>query len=348
MRKSTAILRVLVVLIAVLTAAASTALAQDPVRKVLCSLEPGETIMNAESFLTLTAEADNVILVTTKGKPDQGPYFVHRAGARKGPFKELMAAMEAAYGDREIPSGNRRDCAAYSPGPAPEGAEPELAEAEGGQTLKFKGKTLGPRMMFFSHTVTPDGALVYATAADNDKAWFESSDGRKASFGGTPGEFKFSPNGRNAAVLVQGSFSMNDMNNLAKLPPEKMAEALKNMDKMYLVTIDGKKYGPFDSFGSHSFWYAKTSNDLYFRAGDQVFRNGSPMMKIDSFDSCNFYPAPDGKSYALADYSNITFSDGKKFPSPLDVIAYQDKGKTVFKWIALENNKDLVVYQRAF
>jgi hypothetical protein len=71
------------------------------------------------------------------------------------------------------------------------------------------------------------------------------------------------------------------------------------------------------------------------------------MMKVDSFDPCNFYPSPDGKTYALFDYANIVFSDGKKFPSPLDVFVFQEKGKTVFKWITLENNKDLVVYARA-
>jgi hypothetical protein len=88
---------------------------------------------------------------------------------------------------------------------------------------------------------------------------------------------------------------------------------------------------------------AKPSNDLYFRVHDEVFRNGVPMIKVDSLDPCNFYPSLDGKTYALFDYSNIVFGDGKKYPSPLNTLAFQDKGKTVFKWIALENHRDLVV-----
>jgi hypothetical protein len=346
MRKKTAFLGILVASALALAGAASPALAQEPARKVIYSLEPGETIMNGESMIVLNAEAANVILVTTKGKGDRGPFFVFRDGARKGPFNNLKDAMATAYGGRENPPEQKHDCAEYKPGQAPNDDQTTAAQDERGQTVQFKGKTIGPHLMVFSNRVTPDGALAYVTAADNDKAWFECSDGRKVSFGGLPEEFKFSPDGKNATVLVKGSYSLNEMNNISKLPPEKMAAAFKEMDKKYLYTIDGKKYGPFDSFESYSFWYPKTSNDLYFHVGDQVFRNGAPWMKADSLDSCNFYPSADGKSYAMFNYSNITFSDGKKYPSPLDVLAYQDKGKTIFKWITLENNKDLVVYQR--
>jgi len=348
MRKKTAFLGILVASAAILAGAASPAFAQDPARKVLYSLEPGETIMNAESIMALMADAPDVILVTTKGKGDQGPFFVFRDGARKGPFTSLKDAMATAYAGRKNPPERKRDCAAYKPGPAPDDARPTPAEGKGGQTLQFKGATFGPHAIILSNTVTPDGAIVYVTATDNDKAWFECSDGRKVSFGGIPTDFKFSPDGKNAAALVQGRYSLNETNNISKLPPEKMADAFKEMDKKYLYTIDGKKYGPFDSFDSYSFWFPKTSNDLYFRVKDQVFRNGDPMMKADSLDPCNFYPSPDGRFYAMFNYSSITFSDGKKYPSPLDVVAYQDKGKTIFKWITLENNKDLVVYQRAF
>ena len=65
-----------------------------------------------------------------------------------------------------------------------------------------------------------------------------------------------------------------------------------------------------------------------------------------SVNPCEFYPSPDGKSYARADYESIRFSDGRKYPSPLNVGVYQDKGKVIYRWIALENNKDVVVYQR--
>ncbi|MCX6566635.1 MAG: hypothetical protein NTW38_09500 [Candidatus Aminicenantes bacterium] len=346
MRKKTAFLGIFVLSVLALAGAASPAFAQDPARKILYSLEPGETIMKAESMMALTAEGTDLTLVTTKGAGDQGPFFVFRDGARKGPFADLKDAMAAAYAGGKMSSENKRDCAAYTPDPVPDDTQPNITEEESGMTLQFKGVSLGPHFLILLNSLTPDGARAYITAMDNDKSWLECSDGRKVSFGGTPGDLKVSPDGKNAAVLVTGSYSMNAMNDLGKLPPDKMAAAFKEMDKKYLYTIDGKKFGPFDSFDSSSFWFPKMTNDLYFRVGDQVFRNGAPMMKAESLDPCNFYPSVDGKSYAMFDYSNITFSDGEKYPSPLDVRAYQEKGKTVFKWIALENNKDLVAYQR--
>ena len=46
----------------VLAGVTGTALAQEPVRTVLHSLEPGETILHRESMMALTAEAADVVL----------------------------------------------------------------------------------------------------------------------------------------------------------------------------------------------------------------------------------------------------------------------------------------------
>jgi hypothetical protein len=348
MCRTAAILR-FVVVSAIVVVGTANCQAQEPARKVLYSLEPGETIMEGESLIALSAEADDVVLVTTKGKGASGPFFVFRRGSRKGPFANLKDAMTAAYDNRSDAPRKSRDCASYQPPAAPAGAQVSTVEGKGGQTVQFKGKSIGPHSIVFAVRVTPDGALAYVTSSDKDKAWFESSNGLRVSFGGIPTEFKFSPDGQNAAVLVEGSLSMNEMEQLAKLPPDRMAAAFQAQAQKYLYTIDGKKYGPFgSSFSGQSFWFAKSSNDLYVRAGDQVFRNGAPMLSVDSLNDCNFYPSADGKAYAMFDYASIRFSDGKQYPSPLDVVTRQDKGKTVFRWIALENKKDLVVYERSF
>ena len=112
--------------------------------------------------------------------------------------------------------------------------------------MQFKGTTIGPHKMVLSSLVTPDGALAYVVSIDDDKGWLESSDGRKVSFGGTPGMLKMSPDGRNAAVLVTGRFSMNEQKAMAKLPPDKFMEAAKDINANNLDTIDGKTFGPFD------------------------------------------------------------------------------------------------------
>ena len=342
MRQSRASVRVLVALVLVAAGAACGVTAQEASRKVLYSLEPGETILQPESFIALTLDAADVVLVTTKGKA--GPFFAVRDGARKGPFTKLDEAMKAAYAGREASQGRGRDCAVYEPDEGGAAGQFTGGEDRNGQTLEFKGATFGPHTIIFSRKATPDGAVAYVTAADSDKFWFESSDGRKVSFGGTPGDFRFSPDGKNAAVEVQGSLGMNQMQNLSKLPPDKMAAALQDMEKKYLYTIDGKMYGPFDSIDG--FWFPRTSNDLYFRVQGKLYRNGAVVAGMGSFDRCDFYPSPDGRSYALAGYDVMKFSDGKQYPAPLDLVVVPDKGKVVFKWVALEKDKDLVVYQR--
>jgi hypothetical protein len=322
--------------------------ATDVTRTVLVSLEPGEEIKKEESTIAVSAMAEDIVLILTKGKTDKGPFTVFRDGKRSAPVADFKAAMTMAYAGRKDAGGASRDCAVYKPGPAPEkGRFENKTQGRDGEVLSFQGKTIGLFKIVLSSRFTPDGALGYFTATNKDKAWFGCSDGRKISFGGVPNEFKFSPDGKLAAVLVQGSMSLTEMEGLAKLPPDKQMEAFKTMDQTFLYTLDGAKYGPFDKdFSGNSFWFPAGTNDFYFRVHDQIFRNGAPFLKQDSFDSCAFYPSADGKSYAYFTYEGIVFSDGTKFPAPLDIVAFQENGRTIFKWITLENKKDIVVYKR--
>lgn len=326
-----------------LGSAACGAAAQELSRTLLYTLDPGETIMNNDPE-TLALDPLEVVLITTKGKGGQGPFFVLRDGARKGPFASTGDAVAAAYPGGKIPDQRRRDCAAYLPGAAPAGSELSASAEKGGQVLRFKGAALGPHAMFLAHKVTPDGAVAYVTAMDDDKSWFESSDGRRVPFGGTPVDLKFSPDGKHAVATVDGRLSMNEMKNLATLPPEKAAAAVAELDKKWLYTIDGKAFGPFDSLGG--VWFARTGNDLYFTAKGQLLRNGVPVPGVQPPDPCDFYPSADGTSYAVVSYESIAFSDGKTFPSPLNVSASEAKGKTIYRWIALEHSREIVVYQR--
>ncbi len=339
MPRSRLSLSVLVALVLV-AGTACRAAAQES-RQVLYTLEAGETFLQPESAIVLAMNGDDIVLVTAKGK--NGPFFVVRNGTRKGPFARLDEVMEAAHAGRDDAGGIGRDCAVYLPDvPA---IEPEMGDGDGGQTLRFKGATIGPHAVITSRKVTPDGALVYVTAADADKFWLEASDGRRVSFGGTPGDIQISPDGKNAAVEVQGTLGMSQMEGLSKLPPEKLAAAMQDMEKKTIYTIDGKKFGPFGD-ELDGFWYARTSNDLYYRVKGQLFRNDAPVAGAGSFDRCDFYPSPDGTSYAVAGYDAIKFSDGKQYPAPLALAVHQAKGQAIFKWVSFENGKDIVVYQR--
>lgn len=340
-------------LFAMLTCAGLPAFAQEqpsqqPTGTSVYILGADEEILLSESTIAISAEAEEVILILTEGPGQTAPYFVFRDGKKTGPYAKLGEAMKVAYQGRENTPGKKRDCAVYNPGEPPDNARPVTDSAEGGkQIVRFHGKTFGPYLLVFSARATPDGSAAYFTATDNDKAWFGCSDGRVVSFGGLPTDFKFSPDGKNAAVLCQGKMSMAQMNDLSKLPPEKLTAALQEQEKKYLYTIDGKSFGPFDSsFEPYSFWYPASSNDLFYRVNDNVYRNGTLMLTAQSFDNCNFYPTPDGKKYAMFTYESIVFSDGKTFSSPLDIAAFQRAGKTIFRWITLENNKRLVIYER--
>ena len=103
-----------------------------------------------------------------------------------------------------------------------------IADAPSGGTAKLSKATTA---VWTASGIYVDSAAngqftVFVTAADADTFWFKCTDGRKVSFGGTPGEILISPDGKNAAVEVQGSLGMRQMQDLSKLPPDKLAAAL--------------------------------------------------------------------------------------------------------------------------
>ena len=196
----------------------------------------------------------------------------------------------------------------------------------GGQVLHFKEATIGPHAMIAGHKVSQDGARVFVTAADADTFWFKCSDGRKVSFGGTPGEILISPDGKNAAVEVQGSLGMRQMQDLSKLPPDKLAAALKDMEKKFVYTIDGKKHGPFDDIDQ--VWYPRTSSDLYFEVKGQLFRNGTAVAGLKSVNRCDL-PEPGRPVGAIAGYEAEEVQRRQGYPRPGSG-RLPGQGKTVF------------------
>jgi hypothetical protein len=135
------------------------------------------------------------------------------------------------------------------------------------------------------------------------------------------------------------------MEELAATQPEKFDA---EMNKKYVYTIDGKKFGPF-GVDFKDVWFSVGNNNLFFLDGNQLYVNGIPILslKIEQFSSCDFYPSADGTRYAFFTVESLVFSDGKKYPFPLSVITFQQGGQTMIKWVALENKRDIVVYQRA-
>ena len=338
MPKARAILVVLAVLALSIAGVSCRATAQEVSRTVLSTLAADEE-PEVPEVECRTADGDTV-LMTKQGKGPNVRFFVYKGGKRHGPFTSYNEAK--TFGCDAGANVGGSDNAVYEPGPPPEGAQ-FTGGAAG--AIAFKGTTFGPHQIVFSQTITPDGAIAYVTAADNDKAWLESSDGRKVSFRGTPGEVKVSPDGKSAVVQVEGRMSLDEMNNLSKLTPEKITKALEDNQKKTLFTIDGQVYGPFDELDN--VWFARTSNALYYRAGGQIYRNGEVVKGAESASPNDFYPTADGKAWAVAGYEKLTFSDGKEYAAPLALAVRLEKGRTIFRWLALEKGgKELVAYER--
>jgi hypothetical protein len=298
--------------LAILASLPAPAQGPQPVRKLVYSLEAGEEILQPESAISMSATKESVTLVLAKGKGDKGPFFVVQNGKRKGPFTKLKDAMAGA-------------------------------DDSGGQTVIFMGKTYGPYLSVLEVKCTPDGSRAYFTVNDKDRLWLVCSDGRKIQIAGSPETFKLSPDGKNAMVACAGSLSPAEAEKMAAAQPEKLNAEL---NKKYVYTIDGKKFGPFGE-DFKEFWFPVGNNSFFFLVGDQLYMNGSATIKLEPFSPCDFYPSADGKKYALFTYENLVFSDGKKYPFPLSIVTFQENGQTMIKWVALENKKDIVVYQRA-
>jgi len=320
----------------------------QPVRKLIYSLEPGEEILQPESAIVISATKESLTLVLSKGKGEKGPFLVFKDGKKKGPFADLKEAMAAAYPSQDDSAGIFRDCADYTPdqGLIPQNAIPSTeGDESSGQTVVFKGKTFGPYLSVLAVMATPDGSRAYFAVNDKDKVWLICSDGRKVFIASAPDTIKISPDGKNAIVACTGSLAPSEMVKLITSQPEKYNA---EMNKKYVYTIDGKKFGPY-GMDFKDFWFSVGNNNFFFLDGNQLYMNGSPTLtlKIEPFSPCDFYPSADGKKYALFTLESLVFSDGKKSPFPLSIVTFPESGQTMIKWVALENNKDFVIYQRA-
>jgi len=319
----------------------------QPVRKLIYSLEAGEEILQPESAIAISATKESLTLVLSKGKGEKGPFFVFKNGNKKGPFTKLKEVMAAAYPSQDESAGIFRNCADYTPdqGLIPPDAMPSTEGDENSQTIVFKGKTFGPYLSVFAVMATPDGSRAYFAVNEKDKVWLICSDGRKVFIASAPDTIKISPDGKNAVVACTGSLSPSEMVKLIATQPEKYNA---EMNKKYVYTIDGKKFGPY-GMDFKDFWFSVGNNNFFFLDGNQLYMNGTPTLtiKIEPFSICDFYPSADGRKYALFTLENLVFSDGKKYPFPLSIIPFQEGGQTMIKWVSLENKKDIVVYQRA-
>jgi len=325
-------------------------------RKVLISLQPGEKIMYAESFLSLAISTEQVSLTT---KMDD-KFFVYKNGVKKGPFDNLDEQEAPTKADSE---DMQSKCSIYQP---QENNETNLsylsANTDGSYTITLNNKKYGPYMLISHLHVWPDKSGFFAITMDkNMNSFLVTSEGLNVALKGDAEKIQVSPTGKKFLFAVNEREAV-DMSALtkdySKMTQEEIMKWAKEMEQkansapqaMSYVLLNGTtKFGPFPlstfysdnpAFTKNGNWIMSVNNTLYI--------NGVKVKEFTDMDvnTCQTYLSPDGKKYALASYEKIYFSDGKTYPSPLEIIAGEKDGKITLKWLSLENEKDLVLYSR--
>lgn len=337
---------------------ASQGFSQSPAatRKVLITLQPGEVIMYAESYLSLMITTNQVALTTRMG----GKYYVHKNGVRKGPFDNIEPAEAPPMGVQE----NEDDkCSVYQPLENSEANQSYLsANDDGTYSIKLNNKKYGPYNFVGHLHVWPDKSGFFAITMDQGmNASLVTSEGLNVPLKGDVEKVQVSPVGKKFLFAVDereavdmsmmtkdfSKMTQEDLVKWAKEQEEKMKNAPKPTS--YVLVNGTTKLGPFplNSFYSNNPGYTKNGNWI-MSVNDALYINGVKVKEFTDMNvnTCQTYLSSDGKKFAVASYDKIYFSDGKIYPSPMETTAIEKDGKVTLKWLSLENEKDLVLYSR--
>jgi len=218
-------------------------------RTVLVSLEPGEEIKKEGKQRSPFRRWPKTLPHLDQGqvgRKDPSPFSA--TGSAPAPFTDFKAAMAAAYKGRKDSGGASRDCALYKP-PArsPEARAFENKEpGPAGESPHFPGPDLRPLSEWsFQPASGPTGLSAITRPRTRTRPGSAAATAARFPSAAFPANSSSARTGKSAAVYVEGSMDMTEMEGLAKLPPDKQMEAFKTMDQRFLYTLDGAKYGPF-------------------------------------------------------------------------------------------------------
>jgi hypothetical protein len=340
----------------VVVAAITTSVAQSPLNKrTLLTLQPGEIIVTGESCIEIS-ETNNALYLVTRLN---GKIFIYDKGQRKGPFSTFNAA-----GMSDCDSHSDTECSIYKAENTNAPSEFITYTDDGHMSIKFKGKTYGPYQFIKEFFVSPDKSVFTAIAAGSDmKFLLVSSEVQAKPITANISSLSVSSSGKTfLAIEKEGDQIDPALLNIdySKLTTEQMMQMAKDMEEKkkkagephaYIYTNGGKKFGPYaiGAVSDYSPAFCITGGDNWYMLIDNaLYVNG---IKIKEFtdiypSACNVWLSADGKRYAVVDYENIIFSDGSKYHAPLRITTENKDGKTLLKWISLENEKELISYSR--
>ena len=308
-------------------------------KTVIASLGPGEIMASGENCFLLDKDPASVSFVTVTGSGSSKEYYCYgKDGHKTGPVKHPDESYWKECQDIDLD-----DCPADI-GENMTNIQDYLDWTTG--SIKFNGKSYGPFGQVILLNVAENKQHFFAVALTSEmKIFFVDDLNRKVELQGIPEKLIVSPDGSRAFAFLKGAINPFDAEAMEKMlaNPEEM-----NNPKISLVGIDGTNVGPFTSDSFNDTWFTP-GGKLAVYNNSEISLDGKMLFKTTNYvNKCDIWISNNGKDYAWADYDYIYFNDGTKFTSPLVIHQVIENGQTFLKWIALEKEKDLVLYRKSF
>jgi hypothetical protein len=310
-----------------------------PEKKVIATLGPGETLAYGENCFRLDLPSETFSFVTVTGSGDSKQYYCYdKDGSKTGPVQKPDASYWAGSEDAKT-----EKCSADYPGNM--AGMSQLIDFSDG-SVNFQGKKFGPygQVILFNQPENESGFCAVGIDDQMKLTAFDNS-GRKIIINGMPEEIIMSPDGKNSVIRVKGTKSPFDADYF-----QYMMDNPDEVDnpKVYLFSMDGKKYGPYSSSSFRDTWFTEAGQWIIY-AASQVFLNGNALFKTDdNVAACDIWISPNGKDFGWANYEKLVFSDGTSYQAPIVITRTMENGISLLKWLALEDGKNLVFYTRSF
>jgi hypothetical protein len=308
-------------------------------KKIIATLGPGETLAYGENCFLLGQDPEIISFVTVVGSGSAKQYYCYgKDGAKTGPVKSPDPKYWADCKDKKaedcIPNDDQNMT----------GMEKYIDWTDG--SINFQGKKIGPYGQVLYFNISKNEQSVYAIAlSPEQKLIYFDNTGRKLEINGSPEQIIVSPDGKRSFVKVNGSLNPFDPASLQKMidNPEE-----SNNPKVFLVSIDGTKLGPYPSSSYHDAWFTDEGRWIIYNDAD-ISVDGKVLFKTSSYISpCDLWINSSGTDYAWANYEKLTFKDGAIFTAPLEVKYSTSGGKGYLRWVSLEDGKNIVFYKKPF
>jgi hypothetical protein len=232
---------------------------------------------------------------------------------------------------------------------------------DGKYLIKFKGKSYGPFMMIAGFFKSADNTSFAAVTTDENMNFsLVTSEGINQKLNGTFERLIESPTGNHYLLMVKEGATIN-MAAVSSMSEEEMMKYMQEFaqqqqnagePQMQIFGNGGKLLGkyPASKLSSDNPAFCQTGGDNWYMILDNnLYINGNLVRSGDNslyHNPCKIWISADGKRYAINDYSKILFSDGNSYPPPIQLKVEKSGTKTILKWIALENETDLVSYSK--